>query len=143
MDEQVVCTSSRNFIEALTYGKLYTVLEYDSSRGYRIRGDNNRTRWYPGYCFSSSDTKVIRFVDFSEKEGDDFSKEITVNFDDGSRRWFTIAEPRHLDHVNIKGSNYYQNVAIVFAEDIDQIDVGLVVRELQDKGVLVQASLPL
>lgn len=144
MDSQILCTSSQNFTEALTYGKTYTVLDYDHSKGaYRIRGDNDRIRWYPGYCFSSVDTKVKRFTSFSQKNGDDFSREITVFFDDGTRRWFSLAEPQYLNHVNIKGDNYYHNTAIVFVENLENIDVAAIIKELQDKGMLVQATLAL
>lgn len=52
--EEIICIDISNFTNALPRGRTYEVLAKDiEKRQIRIKGDNERVRWYPQYCFSS------------------------------------------------------------------------------------------
>ncbi len=87
---ELACVSESVYRDALTRGKLYTVLATDGEkRQVRILGDNERIRWFPAYCFDQGDRTVpvlIRYwIEDPITSDYDLPIEVTVLLSDGSK----------------------------------------------------------
>jgi len=61
----VICICEGVYSDAITYGKKYPVIEHDLEKDQiKIKGDNQRLRWFPLYCFdlSSLDAPTVKSI---------------------------------------------------------------------------------
>ena len=138
---RVKCGNSINFRQALTYGRVYDVLEQDiEKRQYRVKGDNGRKRWYPAYCFVSVGFPTPRLLSFEVDERN--RDEVTVTLDDGTRRWLSFVSLPHLSDI-LHSNGYYRDQATVFVETLETAELERILQDLQDSGRLVDSTRPL
>jgi hypothetical protein len=102
--ESVVCVDIANFSEALTRGKGYDVLDRNAEKSQlKINGDNGRVRWYPEYCFTGIDAKLlsVKSIIFDDKIENPYhdAVEITLLLTQGDqemRRWCYFLTPSYV-----------------------------------------------
>ncbi len=146
------CTSVGIYKEALTRGKLYEVLDEDLDKGQvKVKGDNNRTRWFRKSYFedASGSVPVVESWKFDDEIQDESENslehiEITVTFSTGEKRWCSICTKAGLaDYIdrNLNGSVlFFENLIIVksFTRDV----VSKALNELDQQNQLICATRP-
>ncbi|WP_127534001.1 hypothetical protein [Paenibacillus kobensis] len=145
MEEQIVtCTSVGVYKYALTRGKAYKVVDQDADK-YRIIGDHGRRIWISKGYFETGEVPVMQMIDW--KFDDDIMEwnivEVTISFNNGSRRWCNMTTPdklvEHFNHSMMDPPGMYiDNLIIMKSLDIDDVEQTL--RYLDSQGELVGAS---
>jgi hypothetical protein len=95
---EVICISQGNYSDALTRGRRYSVLTRHHTREQiRIRGDNERNRWYPNYLFDFENNPVSMMVSYTVDDhienGTNDWVDVTITFNTGELRWCSFATP--------------------------------------------------
>ena len=93
-EQPATCKCVSIYSDALTRGLKYKVIEIDDEKQQvRIRGDNNRTRWFPFYCFdlTGADVPEIEsiWIEAEELPPDEWNPltgdtDVTVKLTDGT-----------------------------------------------------------
>ncbi|GEM48560.1 hypothetical protein DC3_41950 [Deinococcus cellulosilyticus NBRC 106333 = KACC 11606] len=96
----VTCHQIGIYDFALTKGKKYQVLKVkEDLREIRLRGDNQRHRWYPTWYFdlSGGDVPILKKITVDDPIDDPFCDyvEVTLTLSDGNRRWCVCATPSY------------------------------------------------
>ncbi|MCQ6563853.1 hypothetical protein [Paenibacillus mendelii] len=131
----VVCNDVGPYLEALTRGKEYEVIAEDEVKEqFKIKGDNNRSRWFKKYYFVSPGISVPVIVSwkFDDVVKDSSANslehiEISIIFNDGQKRWCSICTKTGLlDYLerNMDGNVYlieYQIIVRNFSNEVVKI----------------------
>ena len=149
----LVCISVGSYKEALTRGKIYEVLDEEPEKEQvKIRGDNNRTRWYRKYYFDdpSCSVPVVESWKFDDTIQDDSENsleqiEITITFNSGEKRWCWICTKAGLiDNIerNMDGCVlFFENLIVV--KNLTQSVVNEAIYELDQQNQIIGATRPL
>ncbi|MFD0588733.1 hypothetical protein ACFQZE_12100 [Paenibacillus sp. GCM10027627] len=118
----------------------------------RIKGDNNRTRWFPTGYFDdpNSSVPIIQSWKFDDEIDDDSENsieliEITITFSTGNKRWCWICTKAGLiDYIdrNMDGSVFYLENRIV-VKDFNYDVVNEALHELDQQNQIIGATRPL
>lgn len=150
--ERRICICESAYAKALTRGKCYTILDEDIEKGkVRIKGDNDRARWYPSLCFSSDDCPVPVLVGYELDDpivpGQDSCIDVTVQLSNGEKRWCSFATPavflcgQWIDGTEIPF--HYCNRNLIIAGELSEDLIGRMLREIDRQGELAECTLPL
>lgn len=96
-DHTIRCTSIGVYEQALTRGNVYEVIAKDAGK-YRIVGDHGRRVWIPQNYFSTDKGTILIMQSwcFDHDIETDCFVEVTLTFNDGSRRWCILTTPDKL-----------------------------------------------
>lgn len=135
--EIVVCNDIGPYLEALTRGNEYEVIAEDEEKEqFKIKGDNNRSRWFKKYYFVSSGISVPVIVSWKFDDSVEDSSanslehiEISILFNDGQTRWCSICTKSGLmDYLerNMDGNVYLiENQIIVRSFSYESVNDAL------------------
>ena len=143
----ITCTSEP-YRAALTRGKQYELLAEKEGK-VRVRGDNQRTRWYPVVCFDLEGNPAPRLIrwkfDDAPDELPETLIELTMQFDDGMYRWSIIATPTSLRNLleerDIEPGIWASHMIVV--RSLNPADISLTLSNLDRQGELLDASRPI
>ncbi|MFC3750725.1 hypothetical protein [Paenibacillus sp. GCM10012306] len=146
--DKAICSSIGNYENALTKGKKYEILA-EKEEKIRIVGDHGRSVWIDKYYFNFTDEEVHILTDW--KFDDDLETmefiEITLTFNDRVKRWCIITTPDKLkQHFARQAALELPGIHIghlIIVQTIDVDTVNAFLREMDDQGELLNASLPL
>lgn len=145
MAKVVTCVRLCGFIENLTRGQQYEVVEEDRERQQvRVRNDKGRLRWFPQLYFDLIPALVS--WQFSAAIEDEIEQpwcpDVSFTLSDGTRRGCTVATPQFLTLVleppMPQPAFWASELIIVRSYATEAVDQAL--RHLDEKGVLIQAS---
>lgn len=140
------------YSRSLTRGKKYQTLATDEAKQqYRVRGDNDRIRWFPAYCFDSGgpDTPVLRNIYFDDSATElqtSVGVEVTMELSDGTRRWCVFMTPEALSQCGewIEGTQirfHYGNAHIIVAAQLSKDLIEQMLRQIDAQGYLHKCTL--
>lgn len=146
----ITCVCVGVFAGALTRGSRYEVLEEDPvKRQVKVRGDNQRHRWYPAYCFdlegNPAPTLVSWQFDTSVEDEKNDNVDVSFTLSDGTCRWSLFITP---DNLNRLLSQPYSTPGLwashlVVVKLLSPTVVEAMLRHLDENGDLIPASLPI
>ena len=107
MSQSITCISVGVYKNALTRGRRYDLLAHDEQkRKVRVRGDNNRTRWFLAGSFDLSGGPAPTLVEWRFDDPvqnalngrDETNNWVEVSFElsDGTKRWCSLTTPDYL-----------------------------------------------
>jgi hypothetical protein len=152
--ERVTCVKACIYEEALTRGKVYEILEHNLKLNQvKIKGDNNRIRWYPADCFKFGSVPVTRVKSF--KIDDEIEEpycaytEITITISIGEqelKRWCYFITPDYakkffVDRINFEPmilGNHGMILPLLTYESITKA-----IEYLENRALIEEHSLPL
>ncbi len=150
---ELACVSESVYRDALTRGKLYTVLATDGEkRQVRILGDNERIRWFPAYCFDQGDRTVpvlTRYwIEDPITSDYDLPIEVTVLLSNNEKRWCIFTTPSGLANCGdrVEGTEvcfHYGNRHIIIAGELSKELIGRMLHHIDRQGQLVECTFPL
>jgi hypothetical protein len=148
----VTCVNSGTYKTALTRGKRYEVLQMDEDEcQVRIRGDNQRIRWFPVYCFDLTGGEVptitqLLIEDFDEPTAQ--SVEVTVEFSDGQRRWCFCVTPQilsttgdYLEDTHIRLHYACPHMIVIAVESLTKQIIEDAIRYIDSQNDLINSTL--
>lgn len=150
---ELLCVVEGVYEHALTRGRRYKLIDVDHDKQqYRIRGDNGRVRWYPEYCFDEADRSLLELVDFQIDErtvspdGKLIEAEVTVELSNGERRWCLFLTPAALERFGewlemINGRFLYDNRHLIFAQDLSEEAIGMMLDFLDREDHLLECTI--
>ena len=154
--KEITCISQSIYPAALTRGKRYKLVKFaDNKRVVRIRGDNNRTHWYPAICFDFENQPVPMLQLFSIDDPHLFGNskngytEVTIKFSTGELRWCNFATPSYIAYHHdgwIPGSSItfsYNNQHLIITNEITYYLVEQILKRLDSQNELIKCTLPL
>ncbi len=132
MNNEITCITEGAYPDALTYGVKYKVIALDEQKQQvKIRGDNERERWYPSACFDMSGAEVVRLVRIlhhdSIEEALDWV-EVKVEFSNGQHRWCFFITPELL--LRASKNMVYQSMRLLSYDAPHMIVVSAVSKEM-------------
>jgi hypothetical protein len=141
----ITCTSESSYRAALTRGKQYELLAEKEGK-VRVRGDNERTRWYSALCFDLEGNPAPRLVKWKFDDAPDELREtlieLTMQFDDGVYRWSIIATPTSLKNLleerDMEPGIWASHMIVV--RSLNPADISLTLSDLDRNGGLLDAS---
>ena len=147
----VTCKCESIYLDALTYGKRYDVLETDLDKNQLlIEGDNGRTRWFPSECFEMTTVELpriasINFLDEITSPGQ--FCEINLEMSDGTKRWCYFVTPEHLAQSGdtLNGTDvriHYASPHMVVVNHLTEDSVRLALDHIERQGQLLTCTLP-
>lgn len=146
-DHKIRCTSIGVYEQALTRGKVYEVIAKDEEK-YRIFGDHGRRVWIPRDYFSTEQGNILIMQSWSF-DGDietDCFVEVTLTFNDGSRRWCILTTPdklvEHFTNNCMDPPGIYMRHLIIM-KTLNWEDVENTLRNLDHQGELEVLAIPL
>jgi hypothetical protein len=141
----ITCTSESSHRAALTRGKQYELLDEKDGK-VRVRGDNERTRWYSALCFDLEGNPAPRLIrwkfDGPPDELPEMLIELTMQFDDGTYRWSIIATPTSLKNL-LEDRDMEPGIwasHMIVARSLNPADISLTLSDLDRNGDLLNAS---
>ena len=149
---ELVCISESVYRDALTRGRVYTVLATDEEkRQVRIRTDTGRIRWFPAYCFDQSDRVVPILSGYRCEDpitSDQLPVEVTVQLSNNEQRWCIFSTPSGLANCGdwIEGTEinfHYGNRHIIIAEQLSEDLIGRMLHYIDKQGKLMECTLPI
>lgn len=153
INKNVICRVVGVYSGALTRGKSYEVFEINNDKEMvRVKGDNEKHRWFPFYCFNFDGENIIDIV--SWKFDDEVTKEpnetnwieISMRMSDGSERWCILYTPERLNNY-FQQPNIYPNGLhikhMIVVRSYEMEDVQSVLDYLNEEDELIGATLPL
>ena len=150
MRRLLTCTSIGVYHGALTRGKQYEVLGERPDGSLKLRGDNERVRWYSSYCFDLAGGVAPTLVRWwFEHEGlgelpPDQWEDVAFELSDGTYRWCSFVTPMYLKqllespHRVSEPGLWVPNVIIV--KSLERQVVDAMMRYLDDHAELLKAS---
>lgn len=139
------------FAQAITRGKRYPILAIDvAKRQVRVRGDNERTRWYPMHCFDVNGMHVPVLESFQVldviRPGQDQVVEVDVLLSNGQRRWCWFATPGALakNGDRVQGTRvpfHFGNRHVIVAGELSDQLIELMLRHIDNQGALEDCTL--
>ncbi|SDE67032.1 hypothetical protein SAMN04488542_101333 [Fontibacillus panacisegetis] len=144
---RIKCTSIGVYEHALTRGKVYEVVDEDENK-FRILGDHGRRVWISKYNFVSIEESVLIMKTW--QFDDDIDKyeliEVTITFDDDSKRWCVITTPQKIveyfdnELMNPPGINMKHLIIMktTRAEDVEKM-----LKHLDNQNELIEVTKPL
>lgn len=95
---EIVCINEGVYSGALTRGTHYSALAEDADkRQVKVRGDNGRVRWFPGYCFDLEGREPPTMVSMTLRDDPEDTEtsavEVDIELSSGERRWCWFATP--------------------------------------------------
>jgi hypothetical protein len=143
--KMITCVSEPPYSEALTRGKQYELLAAKEGK-VRVRGDNNRIRWYSELCFDLEGNPASRLNKWKfDDQPDEISEmlvEITMHFNDGKYRWSIIATPASLKNL-LEERDMEPGLRIphmIVVRSLNPADISLTLSQLDREGDLPDAS---
>jgi hypothetical protein len=141
----ITCVSEPPYSEALTRGKQYELLAEKEGK-VRVRGDNERTRWYSALCFDLEGNPAPRIIrwkfDDAPDEIPEMLVDVTMQFDDGMYRWSIIATPTSLRNLleerDMKPGIWASHMVVV--RSLNPADISLTLSNIDRQGELLDAS---
>ena len=102
--EKVICIDISIYRDALTRGKEYEVLKRDNDeKQIKVKGDSDRIRWYPSYCFTKNREDLFNVKTFTidDKIQNAYldAIEVTLILSNGTkeiRRWCYFLTPAYV-----------------------------------------------
>jgi hypothetical protein len=153
---EVTCTSEGNYSDALTRGRRYLVLTRHHTREQiRVRGDNERHRWYPNYLFDFENNAVSMMVSYTVDDrienGTNDWVDVTITFNTGERRWCSFATPLALathsrmgDFTNESNIHYYCGMNhVIVTNELSFEQIGEILKHMDSQDDLMKSSRPL
>ena len=145
MGKIITCTRESSYRKALTRGKQYELLAEKEGK-VRVRGDNERTRWYSSICFDLDGNLAPRLSRWKFDDPPDELREtlieLTMQFDDGTYRWSIIATPASLKNLleerDMEPGIWASHMIVV--RSLNPADISLTLSDLHRQGDLLDAS---
>ena len=145
MGKAITCTRESAYRTALTRGNQYELLAEKEGK-VLVRGDNERTRWYPALCFDLEGNPAPRLIrwkfDDAPDETPEMLVEITMCFNDGKYRWSIIATPASLKNLlekrDMEPGLWISHMIVV--RSLNPADISLTLSQLDREGDLLDAS---
>ena len=145
LGKMITCVSEPPYSEALTRGKQYQLLAEKEGK-VRVRGDNNRIRWYSEFCFDLQGNLASRLskwkFDDQPEEAPETLVEITMCFNDGKYRWSIIATPASLKNLleerDMEPGLWISHMIVV--RSLNSADISLTLSQIDRAGDLLEAS---
>ncbi|MNW57945.1 hypothetical protein D3C74_357830 [compost metagenome] len=144
---RIKCTSIGVYEHALTRGKVYEVVDEDENK-FRILGDHGRRVWISKYNFVSIEESVLIMKTW--QFDDDIDKyeliEVTITFDDDSKRWCVITTPQKIveyfdnELMNPPGINMKH---LIIMKTTRTEDVEKMLKHLDNQNELIEVTKPL
>lgn len=144
---RIKCTSIGVYEHALTRGKVYEVVDEDENK-FRILGDHGRRVWISKYNFVSIEESVLIMKTW--QFDDDIDKyeliEVTITFDDDSKRWCVITTPQKIveyfdnELLNPPGINMKH---LIIMKTTRTEDVEKMLKHLDNQNELIEVTKPL
>ncbi|MDQ0060016.1 hypothetical protein [Paenibacillus harenae] len=145
--QRIKCTSIDVYEHALTRGKVYEVVDEDENN-YRIVGDHGRRVWISKYNFASIEESVLIMKTW--QFDDDIDKyeliEVTITFDDESKRWCVITTPEKIveyfdnELMSPPGINMKH---LIIMKTTRTEDVETMLKHLDNQNELIEVTIPL
>lgn len=147
---EVTCIDQANYSEALTRGKRYQVLDRDDEKEQiRVRGDNQRHRWFSSHLFDFDNRPLLMMVSYTvDDEIEDRTNawvEVTITFNTGERRWCSFATPLALARSGdfIPTTNiyfHYDLQHIIVANELTVEWIGEMLKSIEAQNALVRCT---
>jgi hypothetical protein len=151
----VTCIDESVYAGALTYGRKYSVLAFESDqqpRKVKIQADNGRVRWYPVLCFDLSGRDIphletLRICD-DLAAADSALIEVEVTLSNGQRRWCLFATPITLGNAGdyIDGTTiliHYGVPHLIIVGTLDEQVINQALRYIERNGKLFVCTQPI
>ncbi|WP_145412106.1 hypothetical protein [Paenibacillus xylanexedens] len=146
MDRKLVtCTSIGVYGNALTKGKVYQAVSEEAHR-YRIIGNHSKRVWIDKYYFADGEVKVPILSSWKFDDSlEDFNLiEVTITFNNGTRRWCLITTPErlveHFKQAQLDPPSFnIQHLIIV--RTMNDRDIEQTLKHLDEQGEIEKATL--
>ncbi|WP_232274331.1 hypothetical protein [Paenibacillus sp. 481] len=148
MDARIVsCNSIGVYQQALTRGKVYVVVDENKDM-YRIVGDHGKRVWIHKENFLSDGSKIVVMKDWRFDDNTETERfvEVTITFNDGSKRWCILTTPTKLmeyfnnESMDPPGMNIKY---LIIMKTMEKEDVEKMFIHLDNQGELQESTLPL
>lgn len=145
--QRIRCKSTGVYDHALTRGKVYEIVDEDENK-YRIVGDHGRRVWISKYNFAPIEELVLIMTAWQfDDEIDNYEFiEVSVTFNDGSKRWCVITTPQKMveyfdkELMNPPGI-YIEHLIIMKTTRAEEVEIML--RHLDNQNELIELTKPL
>lgn len=146
MDSKLVtCTSIGVYGHALTKGKVYQTVAEEADR-YRIIGNYNKRIWIDKYYFAEGEVEVPLLTSWKfDGRLEDFDLiEVTITFNNGTKRWCLIATPERLvehfkqSQLDPPGFNIQH---LIIVRTMNDRDIEQTLKYLDEQGEIEKATL--
>ncbi|OWR32299.1 hypothetical protein CDO73_01435 [Saccharibacillus sp. O23] len=146
-DKLITCKIVGVYKHALTRGKPYEIIDYANDK-YRIIGDHGRRVWVSQLYF---DMGKVLLLHMKEWKFDDEIKdwdiiEVTITFDNGTRRWCHMTTPEklveHFKNPMMDPPGFFMKHLIIM-KSLEITEVEQTLRYLDSQGELEEATKPL
>jgi len=142
----VYCIDRAVYPHQLTKRKAYQILN-QNERNYKIKGDSGRLVWLAHDLFVASLEEIPAIqkitIDDPISKPLDVSIEVTIEFENGNKRWMIFMAPVYLEAL-LKGKSktYLSGNNIMFLLEITSEAVNKAIYELDDQNELTKNSIP-
>jgi hypothetical protein len=150
---EVTCISQGNYIEALTRGKHYLVLDRDDAKEQiRVRGDNQRHRWFSSHLFDFENRPLLTMVSYTVDDKIENRShawvEVTITFNTGEHRWCSFTTPLALAEYgnfipNTTIRFHYGLSHVIIANELSVELIGDMLKHVEAQNELMRCTLPL
>ncbi|MFC7680780.1 hypothetical protein [Paenibacillus sp. GCM10028914] len=145
--QRIKCTDVGVYEHALTRGRVYEVLDEDE-RKYRIVGNHGRRVWISKHHFASIEEPILIMKTWQFDHDIDKNEfvEVTITFDDDSKRWCVITTPQKIveyfdnELLDLPGINMKH---LIIMKTIRTEDVETMLRHLDNQNELIEVTIPL
>ena len=149
--QEVTCINEATYSNNLTRGKRYDIVGLDEQKKQvRIKGDADRMRWYPLYCFNFNDDPIPLLQTFSIDDPDQIidSTEVSITFSTGEVRWCLFITPTTLaksgDYVpDTQIQFHYSNKHLIIINEITSEIIQKTLHYLDTRNKLIECTFPL
>jgi|GEM_PF-671360 len=155
MSNEATCIDESIYSDALTRGHRYTIIDSDYKNSkIRIRGNNNRIRWYPLGCFDLNNEPVTKLLLFSVEDIDDELDapldiaEVNIRLTTGELRWCWFVTPvgaLQLDNTdrihNLNVRFQYDNQHLIIMNKLTYETIEYALRHIDSQNKLIDCTL--
>lgn len=153
--QEATCIKESTYSDALTRGKKYEIIEINhGTMQIRIRGDNDRIRWYPLYCFDLENKPVPKLMFFSVEDIDDVLKnptdawtEVNIRLTTEDLRWCWFGTPSALARTGDIISDadvrfHYGNKHTIISNKLSYEIIEYILKQMDAQNELLDCTLP-
>lgn len=139
--ETTYCINESVYSDHITKRKDYLIADVKPDQ-IRIVNDKQRLVWLPNYCFTNAKNPEIIDIKIDDEITDHQNDciEVTIEFNDGERRWVTFATVNWLSGQIQDHKNYLTGNKLIFTQELTETSIKQVIFELDKQNELFDVS---
>ncbi|SNR14479.1 hypothetical protein [Tenacibaculum jejuense] len=137
--ESVYCINEALYADHITKRKRYFIKDVKTDQ-FRILNNNNKLVWIPSYCFTNYKAPEIISINIDDEINDKYNSciEVTIKFDDGSKRWAIFMTINHLNNLFNEYRDYVTGNRLILTKEINENMIKKAIHELDKQNELYE-----